>query len=721
MIDTGSDDGGARAAGGKFRWMPPAIFTAACAMVIGIYAVTAQPGYLASSSLNTADEYYNLLAQGFRAGQLSVKKDVPPGLALLSDPYDRTANAPFGLLDLSYYKGKLYLYFGVTPVLVLFWPYVALTGHYLPQKDAALIFCVIGFLASAGLLYALWRRYFAEVSVGVVAAGVVALGLATFAPFVLAQCDVYEVSISCGYAFTMLALGALWKAFHEPQRRGWWLTAASLAYGLAVGARPSMLLGAVILLVPVVQAWRERRKLSGLLIGAIVPITIIGLGLMLYNALRFDNPFEFGLRYQLAGDRQDPEHHFSVRYLWFNFRVFFLEPARWSGRFPFVQDIRMPPLPAGHGHVEKPFGVLTNVPLVWLALAAPLAWRGRSAEVRWVVRGYVVAVALLFGIGALTVTTYFGTCLRYEMEFLSALVLLAVIGILGLERAWMPASKWRWPARWGWAVLLGFSVAFNLLVSVGRCAEAHYNLGTVLFKQGKDAPAIVEYDRALQLNPNYAEAYNNLAVALRNQGKVTEAIAQYMKALQINPYYADAHNNLGVALEQAGHSQEAITSYHWALLINPDHADAHYNLAGALAQAGDLTEAIRHYERALRLRPYHVEARNNLGNALLRLGRVDEAIAQYEQALNLRPDYAEARNNLANALLQQNRVAEAIAQYEEALRFQPDSDGIHYNLAVALERAGRVQEAAAQYEEVLRLKPDDADAQKGLAHLRAAQ
>ena len=73
---------------------------------------------------------------------------------------------PIGLLDMSYYKGKLYLYFGVTPAVVLFWPYVALTGHYLSQKDAAVIFCVVGFLASVGLLCALWRRYFAEVSVG---------------------------------------------------------------------------------------------------------------------------------------------------------------------------------------------------------------------------------------------------------------------------------------------------------------------------------------------------------------------------------------------------------------------------------------------------------------------------------------------------------------------------------------------------------------------------
>ena len=122
---------------------------------------------------NAADEYYNLLVQGFRAGQLSLKQEVPPGFAQLADPYDPTASAPYqfayGMLDLSYYKGELYLYWGVAPALLLFWPFVALTGHYLFQSQAVTIFCAIGFLTSVGLLCALWRRYFADVSVWLVA------------------------------------------------------------------------------------------------------------------------------------------------------------------------------------------------------------------------------------------------------------------------------------------------------------------------------------------------------------------------------------------------------------------------------------------------------------------------------------------------------------------------------------------------------------------------
>ena len=192
----------------KSRWIQRGVLGALCALVVGAYAYTAHSGLVVSSSLNAADSYYNLLVQGFRAGQLNVKREAPPGLAELADPYVLTSSVrDSGLLDLSYYKGRLYLYFGVTPALILFWPFAALTGHYLFHRQAVAIFCGLGFLASVGLLRALWRRYFAEVNLGVIVACVVALGLATGVPVLLSQSDVWEVPISCGYMLTMAGAG----------------------------------------------------------------------------------------------------------------------------------------------------------------------------------------------------------------------------------------------------------------------------------------------------------------------------------------------------------------------------------------------------------------------------------------------------------------------------------------------------------------------------------
>ena len=517
----------------KNTWISLAVV---CASVIAVYAYMARSGAWESVSRNAADDYYNSLVQGFRAGQLSLKKEVPPGFAQLADPYDPTANASFqftqAMLDLSYYKGRLYLYWGVAPALLLFWPFVALTGHYLFQSQAVTIFCAIGFLASVGLLCALWRRYFAEVSAGVVAAGALALGLATGPPVILARSQVYEIPISCGYMLTMLALGAIWRALHEPERSCRWLVAASVAYGLAVGARPSLLFGAVILLAPVIHAWRKRQRAWPMLAAATVPITLIGLGLMLYNALRFDNPFEFGAHYQLGWQRWVARPMFSLRYLWFNFRVNFLEPVRWNARFPFVQEAAVPPLPSGYTVVQHPFGVLTNIPLVWLALAVPLAWRERSGPEQGVLRMFVAATALLFGMCALTLGLYFSAAARYEVDFLPALVLLAVVGILSLERALACQPLWRRVARWGYGLLLAFSVAFNLLASVEYYAEGHYEVGGIRLHEGRVQEAIEQYQQALRIKPDYGEPHLNLGLALWQAGRIPEAIEHYQQALQ---------------------------------------------------------------------------------------------------------------------------------------------------------------------------------------------
>jgi tetratricopeptide (TPR) repeat protein len=650
---------------------------AVCALVIGVYAYMAQSGLSELLTPNAADAYYNLLVQGFRTGQLSLRKEVPSGLAQLADPYDPAANVlywapPYLMNDLSYYKGRLYLYFGITPALILFWPVVTLTGHYLFHRQAVTIFCAIGFLVSVGLLRALWRRYFAEVSIAVVAACALALGLATGVPMLLSRANVYEVSISCGYMLTMLSLGAIWCALHEPERRCRWLAAASVAYGLAVGARPSLLFGAVILLVPVIQARRERRQIWDLLMAATGPIVLIGLGLMLYNAQRFDSPFEFGCRYQLVSCEVGKMRQFSLHYLWFNFRVYFLEPARWSTRFPFVHDIVVPPMPPGYARVETPFGVLTSIPLVWLALAAPLVWRRRSAEAASILRWFVMAAALLFGICALTIGVFFAACIRYEVDFLPALLLLAVVGILGLERVLADRAVWRHAVRWGYVLLLGFSVAFNLLASVENYAKAHNILGFRLAQVGRVQEAIIQFEQALRLKPDYAEVHNNLGSVLRQAGKLEEAIEQYKQALRIEPDYADAHNNLGITLARLGSLPEAMGHWEEALRLQPDFAEAHNNLGIALAQVGRVQEAIIQFQQALRIEPDYPEAHYNLGMAFAKLGRMQEAMEHWEQALRIKPDFAEPHYFLGNVLLQQGRRQEAMEQYEQALRIKPD-------------------------------------------------
>jgi tetratricopeptide (TPR) repeat protein len=213
---------------------------------------------------------------------------------------------------------------------------------------------------------------------------------------------------------------------------------------------------------------------------------------------------------------------------------------------------------------------------------------------------------------------------------------------------------------------------------------AHNNLGEALIQKGSVDEAIAHFQKALQINPDYAEAYYNLGEALLKKGNVDEAIAHFQKALQINPDFAEAHNNLGEALIQKGSVDEAIAHFQKALQINPDYAEAHNNLGEALIQKGNVDEAIAHFQKALQINPDYAEAHNNLGNALIQKRNVDEAIAHYQKALQIKPDYAEAHYNLGNALIQKGNVDEAIAHYQKALQIKPDFEEAQNNLARVL-------------------------------------
>ena len=66
-------------------------------------------------------------------------------------------------------------------------------------------------------------------------------------------------------------------------------------------------------------------------------------------------------------------------------------------------------------------------------------------------------------------------------------------------------------------------------------AEAHNNLGTVLFMQHQFADAARHFREAVRLDPDNPRMYVNLADALVKQGQIPEAVRCYQQALRLKP------------------------------------------------------------------------------------------------------------------------------------------------------------------------------------------
>src|SRR5208283_1103902 len=212
---------------------------------------------------------------------------------------------------------------------------------------------------------------------------IIAMGLATMVPVLLRRSQVYEVAVASGNAFFMVSLLGVFQAFHGGRKLAW-LSLASLAYGMAIASRPSYVFGAVFLLVPVLVAGVGGPAAEGgapgrlpRAVAALAPLGLAVAGLLLYNQLRFDSPFEFGQRYELSGVDETRATHFSLSYLWYNCRAYLFAPANLSAYFPFVRVVSLPRPPAAHIGVEDPYGIIPNIPFALLALLSPLACANR--------------------------------------------------------------------------------------------------------------------------------------------------------------------------------------------------------------------------------------------------------------------------------------------------------------------------------------------------------
>ncbi len=408
----------------------------AMALVIGFYhwTVKSSGGFLPPGE----EDYYNFLVRGWRSGHLYLSKAPRPELLALADPYDPAQNNAFRMGDASYYQGHYYLYFSGAPAVVLLLPYVAITGRELATTTAIFIFCTTGFLAACALGLAVRRRYFPASAWWLGPLVVLLLGVSTHVLVLQRRPLVWELPLSAGFAFSMLALLSVYWALHG-RRPVVAMTLAGLSYGLAVASRPTCLFGSVLFVPVLWQLWpvlADKRQWWRCAIGVALGIGVFVVALLAHNYARFGNPLEFGINYQLSSAYEMKQRHFSFSYVAHNAYIYFCHPGSWSSNFPFVRASSVTGGPAGYlgGWVEPICGLFVTFPFLWGALALPLAWKGRTPERAAPLRALLVAITLfLLTVVAFYLTFYCATP-RYMTDFTPSLTLLAAFAVLGLER-----------------------------------------------------------------------------------------------------------------------------------------------------------------------------------------------------------------------------------------------------------------------------------------------
>lgn len=211
------------------------------------------------------------------------------------------------------------------------------------------------------------------------------------------------------------------------------------------------------------------------------------------------------------------------------------------------------------------------------------------------------------------------------------------------------------------------------------------------FNDADNQKAISYYQRAIEIDPNYALAYAGLADVYHEVSDVPprevvpKSRAASEKALQLDESLAEAHSSLGwVKWIYYWDWPGAEAEFRRAIQLNPNYSTAHGMYAEYLDSMGRFAEAAKERETAKQLAPVEPILYHNSGEHFIYTRDFDKAIAQYKEALQLVPTFFLAHGGLSQAYALKGAWKECVQHMEESA----EQSG-HPELAARIKAANR--------------------------------
>jgi tetratricopeptide (TPR) repeat protein len=165
-----------------------------------------------------------------------------------------------------------------------------------------------------------------------------------------------------------------------------------------------------------------------------------------------------------------------------------------------------------------------------------------------------------------------------------------------------------------------------------QSAAAHASFAVALWWQRNWPGAGRELRRAIELNPGHAPARGWYALLLSGLGRPKEALLEVQRASELDPFVAENHTNYGYHCYLVRDYDCAIERHRSALEINPSWARSHAGLGLAYAHKRMYAAAIRAASKAVELRPQSSQLLADLAYVLALAGRKEEAMTFLQRA-----------------------------------------------------------------------------------------
>ena len=236
----------------------------------------------------------------------------------------------------------------------------------------------------------------------------------------------------------------------------------------------------------------------------------------------------------------------------------------------------------------------------------------------------------------------------------------------------------------------------DLWVRINRTDEAVKTFGKIADHYARDGfflKAIAIYKKINKLDPSKLDVYAKLADLYAKQGLAMEAKSQY----QVLADYYIKHGDPG----------NALMIYKKIAELDPSAINVHVKLADLHSQAGQTGEALKEYDR--------------VGRMLLKRGMLEEAVQVFKKALKIDAKNVELVESLVTALIEAKDFNNAQHIVETALESNKNNPKLLATWARILIGKGDINSAKSALENALKADPNEPATREALAEMYIKQ
>ena len=331
------------------------------------------------------------------------------------------------LLDVSYYKEKLYLYFGITPILLFYLPFNLVTNCYLTDKFLVFILSCLIFLIYLFLINKISKNIIKKIPINIFILSIFIIGFCNILQFIVIRTAIYEVAITTAHFLLLLSLCLFYFYIDTNNLKKQYILNffISLTLCLSVGARPHYVFFVPIFLFFIIYLKHSETKnindtLKTTLI-FLIPCFIYGTVIALYNYLRFDSIFEFGFKYQI-NNINHTDCIFTLKNLIVGLKhnLFQLPNMNETTIFSLSET-------SGNtiGSEDITGGIIWTCPFIFILFFIP-NFLMKIYKINKKNFTFILLIILITTVNIIAVN-FFGMVIRFVFEYLSLMILLSVI------------------------------------------------------------------------------------------------------------------------------------------------------------------------------------------------------------------------------------------------------------------------------------------------------